>query len=53
MTVSDQLAPLAGLALVNGNTVLVTLIQHDISYDDPSVNDTAFRLIVIQSLPTD
>ena len=52
-TGSDQLAPLAGLALVNGSTVMVPLIQHYISYDGPSVNDTAFRLIAIQSLPND
>ena len=48
---SDQLAPLVGMALVRENTVLVPLVQHFISYDGPSVNDTAFRLIAIQSFP--
>ena len=52
-TGSDQIAPLAGLALVNGNTVLVPLVQHFVSYDGPNVNDTAFRLIAIQSFPND
>jgi len=50
-TGSDQIAPLAGLALVKGDTVLVPLVQHFISYDGPDVNTTAFRLIAIQSLP--
>jgi hypothetical protein len=50
-TGSDQIAPLAGLALVKGNTVLVPLVQHFLSYDGPDVNTTAFRLIAIQSLP--
>jgi hypothetical protein len=52
-TGSDMIAPLAGLALVKGNTVLVPLIQHFISYDGPSVNDTSLRLIAIQTLPND
>lgn len=50
---SDQLAPLVGVALVKGNTVLVPLIQHFVEYDGPGVNQTAFRLIAIQSLPND
>jgi hypothetical protein len=50
-TGSDQIAPLAGLALVKGDTVLVPLVQHFISYDGPDVNTTAFRLIAIQSFP--
>jgi len=50
-TGSDQIAPLAGLALVKGGTVLVPLVQHFVSYDGPNVNTTAFRLIAIQSLP--
>jgi hypothetical protein len=41
------------LALVKGNTVLVPLLQHFLSYDGPSVNMTAFRLIAIQTLPND
>jgi len=48
---SDQIAPLAGVALVRGGTVLVPLVQHFVGYDGPDVNLTAFRLIVIQSLP--
>jgi len=50
-TGADQIAPLAGLALVKGNTVLVPLVQHFVSYDGPDVNTTAFRMIAIQSLP--
>ncbi len=47
----DQIAPLVGLALVKGDTVLVPLVQHFVSYDGPDLNTTAFRLIAIQSLP--
>ena len=50
-TGSDEIAPLVGLALVKGNTVLVPLVQHFVSYDGPDVNTTAFRVIAIQSLP--
>jgi hypothetical protein len=48
---SDQIAPLIGVALVRGDTVLVPLVQHFVEYDGPDVNQTAFRLIAIQSLP--
>ena len=48
---SDQVAPLAGVALVQGNTILVPVVQHFVEYDGPDVNQTAFRLIAIQSLP--
>jgi len=48
---SDQIAPLVGLALVKGDTVLVPLVQHFWDFDGPDVNQTAFRLISIQSLP--
>ena len=48
---SDQIAPLVGLALVKGDTVLVPLVQHFWDFDGPDVNQTAFRLIAIQSLP--
>jgi hypothetical protein len=47
---SDQLAPLVGLAFMRGNSVLVPLVQHFVEYDGPDVNQTAFRLIAIQSL---
>jgi len=50
---SDQIAPLVGLALVKGGTVLVPLVQHFVEYDGPDVNQTAIRLIAIQSLPND
>ena len=46
---SDQLAPLVGIALVKGGTVIVPLIQQYFSYNGPKVNTTAFRVIVIQS----
>jgi len=48
---SDQIAPFVGVALVRGGTVLVPLVQHFVEYDGPDVNQTAFRLIAIQSLP--
>ena len=48
---SDQIAPLVGLALVRGGTVLVPLVQHFVEYDGPDVNQTSIRLIAIQSLP--
>jgi hypothetical protein len=50
-TGSDQIAPLVGVALVKGDTVLVPLIQHFVEYNGPDVNTTAFRMIAIQSLP--
>lgn len=46
---SDQIAPLAGIALSRGSTVLVPLVQHFVEYSGPDVNQTAFRLIGIQS----
>ena len=48
-TGSDQIAPLVGVALVKGATVLVPLLQHFVEYDGPDVNQTSFRLIGIQS----
>ena len=48
---SDQLGPFVGLALTKGNTVLIPLLQHFLSYDGPDVKTTAMRLIAIQSLP--
>ena len=48
---SDQIAPLAAVAFMKGNTVLIPLVQHFVEYDGPDVNTTAFRLIAIQSLP--
>ncbi len=52
-TGSDQIAPLVGVALVKGGTVLVPLVQHFVEYDGPAVNQTAFRLIAIQSFPNE
>lgn len=48
---SDQIAPLVGVSMVRGDTVLVPLIQHFMEYDGPDVNQTSFRLIAIQSFP--
>ena len=48
---ADQLAPLAAVAFSKGNTVVIPLAQHFISYNGPDVNTTAFRLIALQSLP--
>lgn len=50
---SDQIAPLVGIALTRGDTVLVPLVQHFVEYSGPDVNQTALRLIAIQSLPSD
>ncbi len=50
-TGSDQIAPLVGSVLVKGDTILLPLVQHFVSYDGPDLNTTAFRLIAIQSLP--
>ena len=52
-TGSNEIAPLVGLAFVKGNTVLIPLVQHFVSYDGPDVSTTAVRLIAIQSLPND
>ena len=52
-TGSDLLAPLAAVTFAKGNTVVIPLVQHFMSYSGPSVNETAFRLIAIQSLPND
>jgi hypothetical protein len=48
---SDQIAPLVGVALVRGGTVIVPLVQHYVEYNGPEVNQTSIRLIAIQSLP--
>ena len=48
---SDQIAPLAALSLVKGGLVVVPLVQHFVEYDGQEVNQTAVRLIAIQSLP--
>jgi hypothetical protein len=50
---SDQVAPLVGVSLRRGGTVLVPLVQHFVEYNGPAVNQTAFRLISIQSLPNE
>jgi hypothetical protein len=50
-TGSDLIAPLVGLALVKGGTVLIPLLQQFFSYNGSNVNITALRLIAIQSLP--
>jgi len=49
---SDQISPFAGVALMpGGGLVLVPLVQHYTEYNGPYVNQTAFRMIAIQSLP--
>ena len=49
---SDQLAPFVGLSLVTPKgTVLIPLVQQFFSYNGPTVNITAMRLIAIQPLP--
>jgi len=50
---SDQIAPLFGLAFNNRESklTLIPFVQHFLSYDGPSVNITAFRLIALKPLP--
>ena len=48
---SDQIGPLAGLALNQGNTTVIPLVQHYTQYSGPDVNTTAFRVIVLQIIP--
>ncbi len=50
---SDQVAPLLGFAFNNRDTglTLIPLVQQFMSYDGPSVNTTAFRLIALKPLP--
>lgn len=50
---SDQLAPLLGFAFSNRDSglTLIPFVQHFVSYDGPSVNTTAFRVIALQPLP--
>jgi hypothetical protein len=51
-TGSDQLAPFLGLSFVApSGTVLIPLVQQYFSYNGPTVNITAVRLIAIQPLP--
>ncbi len=48
----DQIAPLVGLALVKKpGWVFIPLIQHFVSYSGDDINQTALRLIAIQTLP--
>ena len=49
---SSTVGPFVGLALaVSEQTTLIPLVQHDLSYDGNSVNQTSFRLIGMQKLP--
>ena len=48
---SDQIAPLVGLALNQGNTSVIPLVQHYTEYSGPDVNQTSFRLIFLQAFP--
>ena len=48
---SDTLSPFIGIALGQGNTMLVPLVQHFKEYSGPDVNTTSFRIIAIQSFP--
>jgi len=48
---SDQIAPLVGLALNQGNTSVIPLVQHFTEYSGPDVNKTSFRLIFLQTFP--
>jgi hypothetical protein len=48
---SDQIAPLVGLSMARGDTVLIPIVQHFVVFDGPDVNTTSFRRIAVQSLP--
>lgn len=49
---SSTIAPFVGVALgVSEKTTLIPLVQHFMSYDGNSINQTAFRLIGMQKLP--
>ncbi len=48
---SDQIAPLAGVALQFGDSNLIPLLQHYESYSGEDVSQTAARLIAIKPLP--
>ena len=49
---SSTIAPFVGVALgLSEQMTLIPLVQHFLSYDGNSVNQTAFRLIGMQKLP--
>ncbi|MFC1560348.1 hypothetical protein ACFL3W_00215 [Pseudomonadota bacterium] len=48
---SDQIAPLFGVALAQGNTTMIPLVQHFTEISGPDVNQTSFRFIVLQAMP--
>jgi len=48
---SDTIAPLIGLALNQGDTSLIPLVQHFEEYSGPDVSRTSFRLIFLQAFP--
>jgi len=48
---SDQLAPLAGIAMGIGGTMWIPLVQHFFDYSGEDVSMTAFRLIAMKPLP--
>ncbi len=48
---SDQLAPLAGIAMEIGGTTWIPLVQHFFDYSGEDVSMTAFRLIAMKPLP--
>jgi len=48
---ADQLAPLVGVALKYGDTMVIPLVQHFESYNGEGVSQTATRLIALKPLP--
>ena len=48
---ADQIAPLVGVALKLGDTMLIPLVQHFESYRGEDLSQTATRLIGIKPLP--
>jgi hypothetical protein len=49
---ADQIAPLVGVALKFGDTMVIPLLQHFESYSGADVRQTASRLIAIKPLPS-
>ena len=48
---SDQIAPLLGVALNQGDLTVIPLVQHVTEISGPDVNNTSFRLIFLQTFP--
>jgi len=53
-TGSDQIGPFVGLAVgIRPGTMLISLLQHNESYDNGDISQTSLRLIALQNFPND